>query len=119
MTGSYIDFPSGAWAPITFSAPRSGSIRVTVSASIFNNNTTTSTIWAAYRISGAITQGADESLGLSTHGSGSRLYGSRSRVFNGLTVGASGTVTPQWNISSGNAGTCLFTGGQLTVELLP
>lgn len=117
VNGSYVDFLSGSWAPITFNAPRSGSVRVTVSASIFNNNTSTSTIWAAYRMSGAITTVADESSGLSA--AGTRVYASRSRVFTGLTIGASCTVTPQWNISSGTSATCLFSGGQLTVELLP
>lgn len=117
VLGTFVDFTSGAWPAITFNAPPSGRVRVTISAAISNTNTGTSTIWAVYRISGAITVGADESVGLSA--AGSRNYGERSRTFTTLTPGASCTVTPQWNISSGSVATCVFTGGQLTVELLP
>lgn len=117
VLGTFVDFLSGSWAPITFNAPPSGSVRVTIGAAISNTNTATSTIWAAYRMSGAITVGADETLGLSA--AGSRNYSGRARVFTGLTPGASCTVTPQWNISSGSGATCVFTGGQLTVEHLP
>lgn len=114
---TYVDFLSGSWAPITFTAPPSGKFTVSISAAISNTNTASSTIWAAYRISGGLVVGASESNGLSA--AGGRVYASRSTLWTGATPGASVTVTPQWNISSGSAGTCVFTGGQLVVTLEP
>lgn len=117
VTGTTTDFLSGSFPAITFTAPPSGIVRVNISGACFNNNTSTSTAWMTYRMSGAITFAGSENAGLSA--AGTRVYAGRSRVITGLNPGASCTVTPQWQISSGNAATSFISGGQLTVELLP
>lgn len=117
VTTVFVNFTSAAWPPITFTAPASGRIRVTISAALYNANTPTSTIWASYRITGGISLEGSEAQGLSA--SGTRLYASRSSIIDGITAGVSTTVTPTWNLSSGNGSTGYVTRGQLTVELLP
>lgn len=111
-----VDFTSGAWPPVTFTVPVSGMVFVTVSASIKNTNTDTSTIWATYRMSGGVTVATQfEDGGLSSIGA-SRAYASRRKLFTGLPAGATVTVTPQWQISSGSPATAQILGGQLVVE---
>lgn len=117
LLSQFVNFTSGAWPAISFTAPASGRICVTVGAAIANLNTATSTVWASYRITGGTTLEGAEGHGLSA--AGTRVYASRSRVVDGLTPGATTVVTPTWNISSGSSATALITGGQLSVLLLP
>lgn len=117
--GSFVDFTSGQWAPITITVPPSGQVKVTVGAAVRNSNTTTSTGWVAWRASGAITKAASEDNGVST--AGSRTYASRTYVLSGMTPGTSLTITPQYQFSSVNASTTTtaVTNGQLIVEPYP
>lgn len=117
VTGVTIDFISGSFPAITFTSPPSGIVRVNIGGAVFNNNTTTSTAWLTYRMSGAITYQASEDGGLSA--AGTRVYASRSRIISGMTPNASCTITPQWQISSGSGATAFIAGGQLSVELMP
>lgn len=116
-TGTFVDFLSASWAPITVTVPPSGKVRVTVSGDIMNTNSGTSTCHATWRASGALTVAAGPYNSLTVYGS--RLAGSRTRLLGGATVGASLTVTPQWNISSGNSGTAAIAGGTLEVQPVP
>lgn len=117
VTGIFVNFTQAAWNSVDFLSPPSGMIRVTIGAAMFNANTTTSTIWVSYRITGAISYEGSEFTGLST--SGTRLYGSRSTIITGLTPNVASSVIPTWNLSSGNSTTGYVTRGQLIVELLP
>lgn len=117
VTFTFVNFTSAAWPGFTFVSPASGRIRVTISAAIGNTNTTTSTIWASFRLTGGITLEGSEAHGLSA--SGTRVYASRSTIVDGINPGVSTTITPTWNISSGNSATTFFAGGQLMVDLLP
>jgi len=110
--GANVDFTAGQWPSITFTVPPSKAIQVVVSSSMINTNTATATIWTTYRLNpvSGVGQG-----GLSTQGT--RLYASRCCVITGLTAGQC-TIVPQWNISSGNSGTCQMTQGEIQVWAL-
>lgn len=110
---TYVDFLSGSWAPITVTVPPSGMVRVTISGDAQNTNTATSTCHITWRASGAATVTASPFNSLTA--AGTRFAGSRTRVLTGLTPGASLTITPQWNISSGSSSTAQIAGGTLEV----
>lgn len=115
VTGTFTDFTSGQWPPITVTVPPSGMLRITVGAAVLNTNTSTSTAWARWRSSGGGATEATSSLNaVSTIGS--RVYASRTVVRSGLTVGAAVTFTPQYQLSSYSAGASSVTDGQLIVE---
>ncbi len=113
-TGSFVDFTSGQWPPITVTVPPSGMLWISVGAACINTNTTTSTAWAAWKATGGLTESASEANGVSTMGG--RVYGTRRVLRTGLTPGASVTITPQWQISSFGAGITRVSNGQLSVE---
>lgn len=113
-TATWVDFLPGSWAPLSVVVPPSGMVRVTMSADVQNTNTSTSTCHATWRASGALTVTASPSNSLSV--AGTRLAASRSRLLTGATVGATLTITPQWNISSGGSGTAAIQGGTLEVQ---
>lgn len=117
ITSTFVAFSFASWNSITFTAPASGLIKVTIGAALFNNNTTSSTAWVNYRASGGLTLEGSEYHGVSA--AGTRVYASRTRILEGLTPGVSTTITPTWNISSGSAATAYIGNGQLIVELLP
>ena len=112
-TNAFTDFLAASWAPITVTVPPSGMVRVTISADIINTNTSTSTVHAAWRASGAVTIAAGPYNALSTWGS--RVAGSRTRLIQGAAAGQALTITPQWMISSGNSSTATLQGGTLEV----
>lgn len=116
-TGTFVDFLSASWAPITVTVPPSGNVRVTISADILNTNTTTSTCYCTWRASGALTVSAGPYNSLLV--AGGRLAASRSRLLTGATAGGSLTITPQWEISSGNSSTAQIQGGTLEVVPVP
>lgn len=117
VTGSYVDFLSASWAPITVTVPPSGMVRVTVSGDAQNTNTATSTAHIAWRASGAITIAASNFNQFTA--AGGRMAGSRTRLIVGATAGAALTITPQWNISSGSSATASIAGGNLEVTPIP
>lgn len=112
-TGSFVDFTSGQWPPLTATFPASGMMWVTVSADLNNTNTTVSTIWATFRVtSGSGTWNGDQSLSAA----GGRVYASRRTLVSG-TPNTSITYTPQWNVSSdGGSSVTNLTNGTLTAE---
>lgn len=114
--GSPVDFTAGQWPPVTVTVPPSGMVRITIGAAVLNTNTTSSTAWAVWRASGALTESATEKNGVSTQGG--RTYASRTVVRSGLTPGTSLTITPQYNASSaGTVGSVTrVSDGQLIVE---
>lgn len=121
-TLTWTDFTSAQWAPLTFTAPASGEVYVTISANVQSNpNSATSTIWASWRGSGGgITSGtastATDPRGVSGRG-GTRCYASKRRHVTGLTPGASVTLTPIWYVSSTSGDTNTRIGeGSLLVE---
>ena len=117
VVATYVDFLSGSWAPITVTVPPSGMVRVTISGNAENTNTATSTCHVTWRASGATTITASTFNSLTA--AGGRLAASRTRLITGLTPGASLTITPQWNISSGSSSTATISGGTLEVTPLP
>lgn len=120
VTGTFTDFTSGQWAPITVTVPPSGQVKVTIGAAVRNTNTDTSTGWVAWRASGTVTLGSPyENRGVSTDGS--RTYASRTYVLSGLTPGEGLTITPTYYFSSKGASTAITgaTDGQLIVEPYP
>ncbi len=119
VAGSFTDYTSGQWAPITVTVPPSGQVKITIGGAPRNTNTTTSTAWMGWRASGATILAASENNSLSTQGS--RAYGSRVYIISGLTSGEGLTITPQYQVSSVGASTSVTSvaGGQLIVEPLP
>jgi hypothetical protein len=117
VTGSYVDFLSASWAPITVTVPPSGMVRVTIAANVENTNSSTSTCHATWRASGAATVAASTYNQLTA--AGGRIAASRTRLITGATPGQALTITPQWNISSGTSSTASLTGGTLEVTPIP
>ncbi|MGW6603333.1 hypothetical protein [Streptomyces sp. NPDC055036] len=113
-TGAFVNFTTAQWPALTFTVPPSGMVWISISGAPLNTNTTSSTVWMAWRASGGYTEAASEDNGLSA--SGGRTYATRRVLRSGLTPGASVTLTPQWQISSIGAGITRVTNGQLTVE---
>lgn len=118
-TGSFVDFSSGNWAPVTTTIPASGRIAISVGAAVHNTVSSTATAWAAWRASGAFTESGSESNAISTWGG--RTYATRRVIKTGLTPGASLTVTPQYQVSSAGVigAVTRVSDGQLSVEPLP
>ncbi|MER6103626.1 hypothetical protein ABT115_15210 [Streptomyces sp. NPDC001832] len=114
VTGTFVDFTSGQWPPVTVTAPPSGMLRITIGASVTNTNASTSTAWARWRASGGLSEPSSSANAVSAMGS--RVYASRTVVRSGITPGASVTFTPQYNVSSYSAGATSITDGQLIVE---
>lgn len=116
--GAPTDFTAAQWPPITITIPPSGMVAISVGAAINNTNTTTSTAWAGWRATGALTESATEKNSIST--AGTRVYATRRVIRTGLTPGASLTITPQYNVSSsGTVGSVTrISDGQISVEPL-
>jgi hypothetical protein len=112
-TGSFVNFTSAAFPPLNVTIPPSGMVWVSVSGSIQNTNTATSTIWLSYTATNLSSTGSGS---LST--AGTRLYASRRVLWTG-TPGAVATITPRWNISSGDSTTASIADGQLMAEPVP
>lgn len=120
VSGTWTDFTSGQWAPITVTVPPSGQVKVTIGAAVRNTNTSTSTGWVAWRASGTITMGTPyENRGVST--AAGRTYASRTYIISGMTPGEGLTITPTYYFSTVGASTTVTgaTDGQLIVEPYP
>jgi hypothetical protein len=119
QTQTTVDYSSGAWPRPVFTAPPSGKAFVTISASISNTNTDTSTIWAAWRATGSLgfTFSNLTRTGLSAQGK--RVVASKRTLLTGMTAGETITIIPQWNISSGTSSTAETLSGELLVEPTP
>jgi hypothetical protein len=115
-----VDYTSSAWPRPVFTAPPSGRAFVTISASVNNQNTDTSTIWAAWRATGSLGFSFQNltRTGLSAQG-GKRVVASKRMLLTGMTPGETITIIPQWNISSGTSSTAETIGGELLVEPSP
>jgi hypothetical protein len=116
--GSFVDFTSGQWPALTFVFPPSGTVFITISADCQNTNTSTSTAWATWRLSSGSASWQNmgqPGLGTGVSTSGSRTYASRRTMVSGTPRDAV-TLTPQWNISSGNSSTAQIVNGTLSVE---
>lgn len=116
--GAATDFTSGQWPPVSAVVPPSGMVEITIGAALINTNTASSTAWATWRASGALSESATEKNSVSV--AGGRMYGSRTVVRSGLTPGATLTLTPQYNVSSAGAiGTVTrVSDGQLIIKPL-
>lgn len=122
VTATWVDFTGGQWPAVTVTVPPSGRVHVSIGCQLKNNNLTSSTVRASYRISGSNTVVADPGGLLDHHAvlntGDQEISASRDRVFSGLTPGGSITVTPQWRISSGSSSTASLSQGQLIVTPL-
>lgn len=116
--GSWHDFTSGQWPPVTLTVPASGIVKVTISGgNMSNDNSDTSTFRISYRISGSDTVSADpldSKCVLAT--AQVTVSMSRTTYISGLTPGGTITITPTWRISTGDSGTVTFSAGQLLAE---
>lgn len=116
--GTFADFTSAQWAPLTVTFPPSGQIWVTVSADMHNTNTNASTVTTAWRYSNSggatvtIVGGGDQVLIGGTYAGASR----RSLVT--APSGTTLTLTPIYRISSGSASTADISNGSLFVEFV-
>lgn len=119
-TATFVDFTTAQWPALTVVVPPSGMVFVTISGFVQNTNTSTSTSWLGYRLSGARTEALvvpyRNKVSISGSGGSGRVAGSRRTLFTGLTPGAQLTITPAWMISSGSAATATAQGGQLIAE---
>ncbi|HEY3683475.1 MAG TPA: hypothetical protein VGL93_10570 [Streptosporangiaceae bacterium] len=113
VASTWSDFSAAKWPAITFVAPRSGQVWITVSANVDQLNTTSASAWAGWRISGTgVSYDATDRQGVSAKAG--RTYASK-RVLVDVPPGVTVTVTPQWWVSSSGA-TTTITDGELDVE---
>ena len=119
QTQTTVDYSSGAWPRPQFVVPPSGRAYVTISAAISNYNTSTSTIWAAWRATGSMGYTYNDLTRTGLSAQGVRVVGSKRLMLTGMTPGETVTIVPQWNISSGNSSDATTTGGVLLVEPAP
>lgn len=119
VAGVVTDFPSGMWAPITFTVPPSGRAKISIGAALRNTQGASATGWVQWRASGGITFAGGDPNGISIINN--RLYGSRVYVLSGMTPNTVVTITPQYYFSALGAtdGTTGVTLGQLIVEPIP
>ncbi|MCA1218706.1 hypothetical protein [Streptomyces sp. 8L] len=112
----FVLFTSAAWPPLTFTVPPSGSVWVSVSGSLQNTASLTSTAWMSWAATGGYTEAAGNQNALAC--AGSRVYATRRVLRTGLTPGVRVTLTPAWAASA--IGTPLtdtrIDSGQLMVE---
>lgn len=116
VLNTFVDFVSGTWAPVTVTVPPSGLVEVIIAGDLRNTNSTASTCYLAWRMSGAFTITASSYNQLLVYGGW--LATSRTRLVAGLPTGTI-TITPQWRISSGSSSTASIQGGELIVRPLP
>lgn len=111
--GVWNDFTSPQWTPITFTMPQSGRFTVSIGAHL-QCSTANATTWVAYRVTGGAVFSASGATGAGQAGIG---IGGKSRefLFSGGTPGASTTITPQYQLTSGASG--VITLGQMRVRL--
>lgn len=115
--GAFVDFTTPQWPAITFTAPPSGIFTVTIGAGLSNVFNATASILIAPRVSGGLVSGADRAK--TVWATGSTFDASRTFTYTGATAGASVTVTPQWQVTTGTGGSASCVLGQLTVVLEP
>ncbi|WP_406157790.1 hypothetical protein [Streptomyces canus] len=114
-----VDYSNSAWPRPVFTAPPSGRAFVTISASVSNTNTDTSTIWAAWRATGSLGFTFTNLTRTGLSAQGKRVVASKRTLLTGLTPGETITIIPQWNISSGTSSTAETLSGELLVEPAP
>lgn len=114
-----VDYSSTAWPRPQFVVPPSGRAYITVSASIQNLNTDTSTIWAAWRATGNLGYALTDLQRTGLSAQAKRVVGSKRTLLTGLTPGETITVIPQWNISSGNSSSAATFNGEIIIEPAP
>lgn len=114
---TWVAFPSSAWPAITFVAPSSGLVMVTLTCNMQMDASLT-LIALSFRMTGGKTLFSSLDSALVTEDQ-NRLSASKQYLVTGITPGASTTVTPYWFISNGTSTNGDMTGGQLIVDLLP
>lgn len=114
-SATYTDTLTGsAVVSLGFTTPPSGAIFVTISASCDNTGANFNLV--SYRISGSAgTRAASDAWHAFTQGT-SEIFVTRRTLQTGLTAGATGTVTMQYNTSGGTAS---FNHRQLIIEPVP
>lgn len=115
--GAFVDFTTPQWPAITFTAPPSGIFTVTIGAGLSNVASSTASILISPRISGGLVSGSDRAK--TVWATGSTFDASRSFTYTGATPGASVTVTPQWQVTTGTGASASCVLGQLKVVLEP
>lgn len=113
---TWTNFTNAAWPAVTFTAPPSGIVKVTIGARL--RNTQGSTIGVSIRATGGITITPNDDYNVVID-NGNQLDASRVGLITGITAGASTTITPAWIITGGDASTADITNGLLVVELQP
>ncbi|MEU3962926.1 hypothetical protein AB0F42_24490 [Streptomyces buecherae] len=115
QSGAYVDFLAASWPPVTVTVPVSGQVKISIGGEVHNSASGSSTASLGWRATGASSVTASIFNSVVTTG-GVKVAASRVRMLEGMTPGASLTITPQWRISSGSPATSAFSGGVLTVE---
>ncbi len=92
QTSTWVDYLNSDWPAFTFTVPPSGAILVMVNGDV--NGPSGGWAYIGWRISGTDTR-ANAYGHAFGHGSGGN-YGCKSRYVDGLTPGATDTITPTW-----------------------
>ncbi|GHB52498.1 hypothetical protein GCM10010331_45150 [Streptomyces xanthochromogenes] len=119
---TWIDYTPAQWAPITTKVPPTGALAVSVSASMWSDESDTSELRLGWKITGDYAWSGDGVAHvLTTKGKGFGLFDTKRYILTGLTPGSTVTVTPQyWCSANSTAGTNgqtnQISGAQLAVE---
>lgn len=115
--GVWTNFTSAAWAPITFTSPPSGLIKVTIGAKM-ENESSGNGIALGFRVTGGKTVTPSSFNSVETD-QNADVAASRTVIINNITPNVSTTVTPTWYLFSSAGTNTYIENGQLIVELLP
>lgn len=113
--GTWNDFTSGQWPPVSFVVPPSGQAYVSIGADVANLSSSSSYTSAGWRMSGGYTLAADFPRAVT----GSAPSGAtRCSLVTGMPAGTTVTVTPRYLMSSVTASRYVHS-GVLIVEPVP
>ncbi|WP_032916700.1 phage baseplate assembly protein V [Streptomyces rimosus] len=121
-TSTWTDFAPSDWAPITTKVPATGSLLVSVGATMWNESTDTSEMRLGWSVSGDYAWSGDGlQQALTITGRSWATAATKRCLLAGLTPGSTVTITPRYWCDANGTGSAgqqlaVIEGGQLAVE---
>lgn len=120
ISGSFVNYSNTNWPYANFTAPPSGRVKVTISAALQNNSTTTSTCRLSWQMDD-LTNGTNvemPNIQKGLLGMSNVNPGSYTKHYT-LTPGHSYQIIPSWYLSSLGGTSILLQSGQLIIDPIP
>lgn len=129
VTGSFVDYLSTSWTPLTFTCPQSETIQITTSLYGRNNNTASSTVAVGFKLqnttlgstllspalgsTSVVVTPEGDAAGATNNHFNSMTYTVGTDILSGM-AGDSLKIIPGWRISSGSAATATIVNASMT-----